>query len=102
MIAVRRLPRPASIGGSVVSGEEDLLRHGAVPDEFQLSVAALTAEVALVSVAGELDLSTSSRLREGVDEAASTGAKAVIVDLSGISFIDSTALGVLVHESKLL
>ena len=71
-------------------------------DEFQLSVAALTSEVALVSITGELDVHTSSRLREGVDEAASTGAKAVIVDLSGVSLIDSTALGVLVQQAKSL
>jgi anti-sigma B factor antagonist len=69
-------------------------------DDFHLSVAVVTPALALVSVAGELDLYTAERLRAGLDEASATGADRIVVDLSGISFIESTALGVLVQRAK--
>jgi anti-sigma B factor antagonist len=71
-------------------------------DDFHVTVASLTRELALVSVAGELDLYTAERMQGGIDEAEAVGADTVVLDLSGISFIDSTALGVLVQESKRL
>ena len=71
-------------------------------DDFHLTVASLTSSLALVSVSGELDLYTNERLQQGIEEATSVGAETVLVDLSGVGFIDSTALGVIVQESKRL
>jgi anti-sigma B factor antagonist len=71
-------------------------------DDFHATVASLTASLALVSVSGELDLYTSKRLQEAIDEATSVGADQVLLDLSGVGFIDSTALGVIVQETKRL
>jgi anti-sigma B factor antagonist len=71
-------------------------------DEFHATVASLTRELALVSVSGELDLFTAGRVKSGIDEAAAVGADTVVIDLSESSFIDSTALGVLVQETKRL
>ena len=71
-------------------------------EECRARVASLTRELALVSVSGELDLYTAERVRSGIDEADAVGADTVVIDLSEISFIDSTALGVLVQESKRL
>jgi anti-sigma B factor antagonist len=71
-------------------------------DEFHATVASLTGSVALVSVSGELDLYTSERLQQAIGEAHSVGADMVFLDLSGVAFIDSTALGVIVQESKRL
>jgi anti-sigma B factor antagonist len=71
-------------------------------DDCRARVASLTRELALVSVSGELDLYTADRVRRGIDEADAVGADTVVIDLSEISFIDSTALGVLVQESKRL
>ena len=73
-----------------------------VLDDFHATVASLTSSVALVSVSGELDLYSSERLQQAIDEARSVGADMVLVDLSGVAFIDSTALGVIVQESKRL
>lgn len=70
--------------------------------EFRATVASLSDWLALVSVSGELDLYTSERLRVAIDEAASVGADTVLLDLSGVGFIDSTALGVIVQETKRL
>jgi anti-sigma B factor antagonist len=71
-------------------------------DEFRATVASLTRERALVSVSGELDLYTAQRLQARIEEAGAVGADTVVVDLSETSFIDSTALGVLVQETKRL
>lgn len=69
-------------------------------DEFHVTVARLTRELALVSVSGELDLHTAPDLRDGLEKAGAVGVDTVIVDLSKISFIDSTGLGVLVQGTK--
>jgi anti-sigma B factor antagonist len=71
-------------------------------DEFRATVASLTRELAIVSLSGELDLYTAERVRLAIGEADAVGADTVIVDLSEISFIDSTALGLLVQETKRL
>ena len=71
-------------------------------DEFHAKVASLTRELALVSVSGEIDLYTAERVRNGIDEADAVGADTVVLDLSESSFVDSTALGVLVQENKRL
>ena len=71
-------------------------------DDFQLTVASLAPSLSLISVSGEIDLYTSERLQQGIDEATSVGADTVLLDLSGVGFIDSTALGVIVQETKRL
>lgn len=71
-------------------------------DDFHITVASLTPSLALVSVSGEIDLYTAERLQEGIGEATSVGADTVLLDLSGVGFIDSTALGVIVQETKRL
>lgn len=71
-------------------------------DEYRATVASLSDWVALVCVSGELDLYTSERLHQSIEEAASVGADTVLLDLSGVGFIDSTALGVIVQETTRL
>ena len=71
-------------------------------DEFRTAVASLTGGLALVSVWGELDLYTAERLRDRIGEAGALGADTVLVDLSEVSFVDSTALAVIVQETKRL
>ena len=71
-------------------------------EDFRVTVASLSNWLSLVSVSGALDLYTCERLQRSIDEAASVGADTVLVDLSGVGFIDSTALGVIVQETKRL
>jgi anti-sigma B factor antagonist len=47
----------------------------------------------IMHVEGDLDIYTAPQLKEALSEA---GLKSLILDLSGVHFIDSTALGVLV------
>jgi anti-sigma B factor antagonist len=62
-----------------------------------LSVSTRTADgYAVVTVAGDVDISTSPDLRAALGAAARSDTRAIVVDLSEVSFVDSTALGVLV------
>lgn len=49
-----------------------------------------------VQVAGEVDVSNASKLRDVIDELLAEGVPSVDVDLSQVSYIDSTGIGVLV------
>jgi len=51
----------------------------------------------VVSLAGELDLYNASTVREALLACCAESPERLIVDLSGVKFIDSTALGVLIE-----
>ena len=51
----------------------------------------------VVSLAGELDLYNADAVRQTLHECAAEGPERLVVDLSGVTFIDSTALGVLIE-----
>ena len=62
-----------------------------------LSVSTRTeAGCAIVVVSGDVDISTSPALREALAGVLNNGTRAVVVDMSGVRFVDSTGLGVLV------
>ena len=51
----------------------------------------------VVSLAGELDLYNAAAVREALLECCAESPERLIVDLSDVKFIDSTALGVLIE-----
>jgi anti-anti-sigma factor len=51
----------------------------------------------VVRLAGELDLYNAGAVRDALFEACADGPDRVVVDLSEVEFIDSTALGVLIE-----
>ena len=51
----------------------------------------------VVRLAGELDLYNAHLVRDGLIAAAERGPERLIVELSGVTFIDSTGLGVLIE-----
>jgi len=55
-------------------------------------------DATVVAVAGELDLHTAAELESALDEADRNGR--VVVDLTQVTFLDSTALGVLLRASR--
>ena len=55
-----------------------------------------TAYGALVSIAGELDIATVPRLIDALAAEPAATAGALVVDLAGVTFMDSTGLGELV------
>lgn len=67
---------------------------------MDVSGRALTDSTHLVSVSGEADLHTAPELKAALVEAIDAGAAVLVVDLSGTTFIDSSALGVLIGALK--
>ena len=56
----------------------------------------------VVALAGELDLYNAPALREALLEAAARAPRRLVVDLSEVTFVDSTALGALVQARSAL
>ena len=59
-------------------------------------------EHAVVKISGDLDIYSSSELRDALLDLVDAAAGTVVVDLSDVEFIDSTGLGVLVLAQKRL
>ena len=54
----------------------------------------------VISVTGEIDVYTAPSLRERLNELVASGHYALVVDMEGVEFLDSTGLGVLVGGLK--
>jgi anti-sigma B factor antagonist len=78
-------------------GEEG---NGCVTESFEISEKVRSGHT-VVSVVGELDVATAPDLRLRLDDAIDRALQnAVVVDLLAVTFIDSTALGVLISGLK--
>src|SRR3979409_1010792 len=73
-----------------------------MPPEFALQEDALDADRHVVAVRGEIDLFTAPELKQKLTDAIEAGKIRIVVDLSATSFLDSTALGVLIGAVKRL
>jgi anti-sigma B factor antagonist len=58
------------------------------------------AGIPIVTVSGEIDVATAPQLQERLHALVARGQSTVVVDLLGVTFLDSTALGVLVGALK--
>lgn len=67
-----------------------------ISEEPPVADAGSCDDVAVLVAGGEIDYAASPRLRECLADCASTGKRRLVLDLSSVSFIDSTAIGVLV------
>jgi anti-sigma B factor antagonist len=59
--------------------------------------ARLIGDVVVASLQGELDLYNAEELRHALRTAVDDGAKRIVIDLTDVEFVDSTALGVLLE-----
>lgn len=91
-------------------GGDGYIKAGNGPNEEGKEIMELTFEineqvtggVPVVAVVGEIDVATAPTLAEHLGVHEEAGIAAVVVDLLGVSFLDSTALGVLVGSFKRL
>jgi anti-sigma B factor antagonist len=65
--------------------------------KFELSEEALDARTHVISVSGEIHVSTAPEFSRRLNDAIAGGKLAVVLDLSGVEFIDSTGLSVLLN-----
>jgi anti-sigma B factor antagonist len=63
---------------------------------FAIAERAMPAATSLVTVEGELDLASAPSLKRALSDVLASGTQRIVVDLGPVTFIDSTALGVLV------
>lgn len=68
---------------------------------MQLSVAG-GAHRTVVTVSGDLDVSNAGEFRTALQHVIDDGAGLLVVDLTGVEFLDSTILGVMVGVHKRL
>jgi anti-anti-sigma factor len=68
---------------------------------FDLSVTGDALRPVLV-VRGEIDVATSPRLRDELNAVIARGARHITLEFAGVSFVDSSGLGVLVGTYKRL
>jgi anti-sigma B factor antagonist len=71
-------------------------------DRWRLSDEPLDGTGHLVAAEGELDLYTAPALRARLDRLIADGARDLILDLTGATFVDSSALAVLVGSVRRL
>ncbi len=69
---------------------------------FGISARELAPETSVISIEGELDLSTAPRLKWMLIDLLESERTRLVVDLSMASFMDSTALGVLLGVKRRL
>jgi len=70
--------------------------------DFTTQRSLLHDSLGLVELSGEVDLYTAPRFKEDLVGLIETGVEAIVVDLSRVTFIDSTALGVIIGGVKRL
>ena len=69
---------------------------------FEVTTEQLGDSTFVIALTGEVDLYTAPEFKQQLLDTIAKGAKSVVVDLSGTTFIDSTTLGVLVGGVKRL
>jgi anti-sigma B factor antagonist len=70
--------------------------------EFQVKEEPAAGSACVIAVRGALDLYTSPSVRTRIRDLIDSGTREIVVDLSETTFLDSSALGVLVGALKRL
>ena len=68
--------------------------------QFRVELEQTNGHTAVVTLAGEVDIYSAPRFKEALLKSIDDGARNIVVDLGKVTFIDSTALGVLVSGAK--
>ena len=71
-----------------------------MPEDLQIADYALDGRTRIIEVEGQVDLYSAPEFKERTARVIGAGAACVIIDLSRVTFMDSTGLGVLVGVLK--
>jgi anti-sigma B factor antagonist len=86
------------------------MRDAPLGTPFSSEHSLLRDDAGLIVLSGEVDISTAPRFREDLLRLVDAGVRHIVVDLTQVTFIDSTALGVLIggvrrlhpHEGRMV
>lgn len=67
---------------------------------FKINTRSLNASVPLIELEGEVDVYTAPQLKQQMIGLLEAGSNEMVVDLSKVEYLDSTALGVLIGGLK--
>jgi anti-sigma B factor antagonist len=70
--------------------------------DFEIEERRAGSDTQIVAVFGEIDLFTAPEFKQAIIAAIDAGAERVVVDLSEVTFIDSSSLGVLIGAHRRL
>ena len=70
--------------------------------EFRIDDEPVDSTTHVISVSGEIDLFTAPEFKQRISEPIDAGRSRIVVDLSAVTFIDSSSLGVLIGAHKRL
>ncbi len=73
-----------------------------VVPHFQLDEDSSDAGVHIISVSGEIHVSTVPQFSQRLTSAIESGKTAIVLDMTGVEFIDSTGLSVLLNGLRLV
>lgn len=93
-----RPSRPFSVWRPTLSERSTSPRERFTPPRFVCTVEP-ARDCVIVRPEGELDMATAPTLEDHIAELRSTGFDHVVVDLSGLTFMDSTGLRLLIQHS---
>jgi len=65
--------------------------------QFELDEEQRDPDTRVISVAGEIHVTTAPEFSQRLNDAISAGTRGVVIDMSGVEFIDSTGLSVLLN-----
>ncbi len=71
-----------------------------IPTAFDIARSELDDHTSVISIEGDLDLSTAPQLKWMLLDSLDAGHSQLVVDLSQVTFMDSTALGVLIGVNR--
>ena len=66
-------------------------------DGVTVDVTTEADDVVLITVTGDIDIATVERIRSAVARATALHAKGLVLDLSGVKFMDSSGIAVLIE-----
>jgi anti-sigma B factor antagonist len=73
-----------------------------MPPEFAITEQTSAGGHHVIAARGEIDLYTAPDLKQALTQAIEAGERRIVIDLTDVSFLDSTALGVLIGAVKRL